>query len=830
MQAADVNHANGVTLDSHDRPITPSRLRRAMNLNIAVGAMGMAWYAVCSAQQVIQVFFKNHLHATDSELGLLVAVAGYAAPFHLAAIFIYGKLTNRKHFWVIAHIFHRLLGYVLAGVAVYAQMGGDTQLGINILIVASAVSWVLMTVSAAGWWSWMADLVPENIRGTFFGRRAVIVHFTNMLWFFAIMLSLDYLKGAEDSHVLWIYAVVFGIGGTLGILDVALHAFIPEPKRHPGETNIGWREFFEPVKNRNFMRFSVAIGLFGFAIGVWGPFLAPYITADPGSMGGGLGAPNKWLGIMFVVTSIMLILTVTAWGILMDRFGRKPTVILGALFPLSWIGYLFLTPNNYIYILPFMALLGGLLSPGYWNGAGQLMLTLTPQKNRTTFVCWHNVVAAVIGAEGPVVGGVLKDAIEQPPHHAWLGPPIESLKQALLGMGLTSDVWGIHITSFHVVGLLSLALCVPCIILLSRIREGSERPVGFVVSRLATPGVFRTFLNLGSIASSASSRRAARSLRTMDGISGHLAEADVIKRLDDPDPEVRQEAARALGRIGSHEAVDALIQRLRDPNSTIRPDAARALGQIGSPAAVPALIEALSSGSVELEEACAQALGAIGDRAARTRLRRLLQEKRTERVFVSIAEAMSKLGILEAGWEIVPRIHETTNPVLRRQLAIAMGNLLGDPGEFYVYLTGETSHQGARLGRLFRGARQAVRSFRPAAGNADERAALKDLEADLPRLRGLMEAQDYAATIEAIHEQVRSLVRLTIKRELEDEVAVEYAFARDAKLGLGFWFVQKIRSLADKIKDPELLHSDALLALYFLSAYRLPPAPRAEKT
>jgi HEAT repeat protein len=829
MQAADVTPVNGITLDSHDRPITPSRLRRAMNLNIAVGAMGMAWYAVCSAQQVIQVFFKNHLHATDSELGLLVAVAGWAAPCHLAAIFIYGRLTNRKHFWVIAHIFHRLLGYVLAGVAIYAQMGGNTQLGINILIVASAVSWVLMTISAAGWWSWMADLVPENIRGTFFGRRAVLVHSTNMLWFFGIMLSLDYLKGANDGHVLWIYAVVFAIGGTLGILDIALHAFIPEPKRHPGETNIGWREFFEPVRNRNFMQFSVAIGVFGFAIGVWGPFLAPYITADPGGTGGGLGAPNKWLGIMFVISQGIWILTVTAWGILMDRFGRKPTVILGALFPLSWIGYLFVTPNNYIYILPFIALLGGLISPGYWNGVGQLMLTLTPQKNRTTFVCWHNVVAAVIGSGGPLVGGVLKDTIDRPEMHAWLGPSMAGLKQAILAVGLPSELWGIHITSFHAVGLLSLVLFVPCVILLGRIREGSERPVGFVVSRLATPGVFRTFLNLGSIASPASSTRTARALRTMDGVSGHLAAADVVKRLDDPDPEVREEAARALGRIGSHEAVDALIQRLRDPNSTIRPDAARALGQIGSPAAVPALIEALSSGSVELEEACAQALGAIGDRAARTRLKRLLGEQRTERVFVSIAEAMSKLGIIEAGWEILPRIHETANPVLRRQLAIAMGNLLGNPGEFYAYLTGETSHQGARLGRLFRGARRAVRSFRPVAANAAERAALKDLEADLPRIRGLMEAQAYGPAIEAIHEQIRSLVRLTTKRELEDEVALEYALARDVKLGLGFWFVQRIRSLMDRIKDTELLHADALLALYFLSAYRLPPEPRAEK-
>ena len=791
-----------------------------MNLNIAVGAMGMAWYAVCSAQQVLQVFFKNHLHATDAELGLLVAVAGYAAPLHLAAIFIYGRLKHRKYFWVCAHIVHRLLGYVLAAVAIYAQLGGNRQLAINILIAASAVSWVLMTISAAGWWSWMADLVPENIRGTFFGRRAVIVHSTNMVWFFAIMVCLDYLKGAGD---LWVYAVVFGLGGTLGIVDIALHAFIPEPKRHPGEMSIGWREFIEPVRNWNFMRFSIAIGVFGFAIGVWGPFLAPYIVADVGRTGGGLGAPNMWLAIMFVINQTVWILTVTAWGILMDRFGRKPTVVLGALFPVCWIGYLFLTPHNYVYILPAIALLGGLISPGYWNGVGQLMLTLTPQKNRTTFVCWHNVVAAVIGAGGSLVGGLLKDAIDRPQAHAWLGPLADGVKQALVGAGLSSEFWGIHVTSFHVVGLLSLVLCVPCIVLLSRIREGSERPVGFVVSRLATPGVFRTFLNLGSIASPASSRHTARALRSVDGVSGHVAATEVTARLDDPDPEVREEAARALGRIGSHEAVDALVQRLRDPNSTIRPDAARALGQIGSPDAVPALIEALSAGSVELEEACAQALGAIGDRAARSRLRRLLQEKRTERVFVSSAEAMSKLGILEAGWEIVPRIHETANPVLRRQLAIAMGNLLGNPGEFYAYLMGETTHQGARLGRLMRGARQAIRSFRPVAANKVERAVLKDLDADLERIRNLMEGQEYGHAVDAIHEHVRSLVRLTIKQELEDEFAVEYAFARDAKLGLGFWFVQKIRSLMPNIKDPELLHADALLALYFLSSYRLPP-------
>jgi len=786
----------GLPVDYGGRPITPSRLRRALRLNIAVGAMGMAWYSVCSAQQVLQVFFKNHLDASDRELGLLVAVGQFAAPFHLLAILIYGWLSRRKVYWVVIHVLHRLLGYVLAGVAIHAARGGDRDLGVAVILWASAASWVLTMVSAAGWWSWIADLVPENVRGTFFGRRSAIIHAFNMIWFFAIQISLDYLTSADSLHV---YAFVFALGGTLGILDIVLHAFIPEPKRHPAESNIGWREFLEPMRNWNFVQFSLAIGLFTFSTSIFGPFIAPYITADVAK--GGIGAPNTWLGIMFVIGQSIWIATVTAWGMLMDRFGTKPIVILGALFPLTWVGYLFLTPTNYCFILPVVALLGGLISPGYWNGVGQLMLTLTPQRNRTAFVAWHSVIVGMIAAGGSILGGVLKDAVRE----------------------FHTDVGGIPVTSFHVVAAVCFVLCAPSLVMLSRIRKGRERPVGFVVSRLATPGVFRTFLNLSTITSASSSTQAARALRTMDGASSHLAAADIIERLDDPDPEVREEAARALGRIGSLEAVDALVARLRDPASTIRPEAARALGQIGDPRAVPALIEGLGGGPEELEDTCAQALGTIGGRESLRHLRRALNGQHAERVFVSTAEAVSKHGILEAAMDIFPRLHTTTNPVLRGQLAIAMGNLLGEPGQFYRFLTGETAHQGKNLGRLFRSARRAVRSFRaslPAGATPGD--ALDDLEAELARARGLMEGQSYRAAIEVFYAVLGRLVRLAIGRECPDDVALDYAFPRDPKLGLGFWFIREVKTLMGKIGDPVLLHIDALLALYFLSVYRAP--------
>jgi HEAT repeat protein/MFS family permease len=932
---------DGTPLDTRGRQITPARLRHALIVNIYCGVMGSAWYGVFGGgSQIFQVFFQNHLGANDRQLGWLTALGAFLAPLQLVSILIYSHLKTRKNFWVLGTAIHRLLGFVLGFVAVWMQLlSKDTpdyehyrQVGIYLILVSSASSWILAQLSGVAWQSWMADLVPENIRASFFGRRGAIISLLNMMYFFLIQVSLDWVPAhVAGVPILYVYAVIFAITGAFGTIDIIIHAFIPEPRRHPGETQIGWHEFFEPVTNWNFLRFSLAIGLFGFTTGIFAQFQAPYITKPLEA--GGIGAANVWIGVMTVIGQGVGILTLPAWGHVMDRFGRKPSVLLGALFPFAWVGFLFLTPTNYWIIIPAVSLASGLLAQGFMMGVFQLMLTLAPQKNRTGYAAWHNTVAGLIGAGGSILGGYLKEYVKDLHVHT------EVLGRSIDFPGV---IQGFPVTSFHVVGLLCFVLMVPTLFMLSRIREGKERPVGFLVSILTTPSTYRTFLSLGIIGRAASPRRTARALRRIDGVSGNLALAEILARLEDPDPDVREEAARALGRIRAPETVEPLIQHLRDPACTIRPEAASALGLIGDARAVPALVEGLScpepeiqqacaralemirkptprprqvrlalralrgpegemtvpqiierlndpdadvreeaaralgrlrsleavevlivhmrdpaskirseaalalgeigdaraipalveclaSESSEVQDACARALGDIGSREAVRHLMDLLHEKHTERVMAAGAEAVSRHGMVEAAWEIVPRMHLTANPVLRRQLAIATGNLLGKPGEFYVHLRGETSQQGRRLGRLFRGVRKAIRSFRPAAIDKQERAFLKMAEGDLKRIRFLLEAQSYREAVEALYEHTRGLVRMAIDRECDDATALEYALARDVRLGIGFWFMQEARLHMATGQDPDMLHTDALLVLYFLSQYRLPAACQLPK-
>jgi hypothetical protein len=777
------------------KSLSPAQSRRAMNLNIILGCSGTLFGTVVAPGTIMNVFFKNQLGASSASLGLLVALLNLASAFNLISIVVFGRVRRVKPFWMIVTVAHRVLGFVPAAVAIAVARGGSRVAGAQAILIVLAISWAFANLGTSGWWRWMADVVPEDIRSAFFGRRSAAINAVTMIWFLLATVVLDVFKNAE---VFWAYFALFAIGGIGGVVEAALYAFIPEPLPREPKPAFKWSDVLEPLRDMNFLRFSLSIALWGFSTNILGPFVAPYITSPDGA-----AAPNIWLGIMMVLTQLCYVATSTSWGVLMDRIGRKPVVLLGSLFPLSWAIYFFLTPGNYAWILPITALIQGILSPAINDGAGQLMLTLTPEKNRTGYVAWYAIIAGVLPSFGALLGGGLQDALS--------------------GLDLTiAD--RIPVGGFQVVILLCFALCILSFIILSRIREGREKPVGFLLSVLITPQFFRTFLTINVLGRGEVSTKVARALRTVEKGAGAIAVSDVIRRLDDPDEEVREEAARALGRIGATEAVDPLIRHLRDVHSTIRVYAARALGRIGDPRAVPWLIETLAAESEELAEASCQALGRMGARDALKPLLRLLEEERSPRVIVAASDAMSRLGSYEAALEILPRMHREQNPVLQRQFAIAMGNLLGRPGEFYSIVTGDSSARSVALERLQQDAQRNVQSLVVAANRHKGPAeALAALQGAGKRLRDAVALSDHGPLVEELYSTLFNLCKLVAGKDLAEDEALGFAFMHSPTLGLGLWFASEVKSRLYGLRGTDLLEIDALLGVYFLASYREMP-------
>ncbi len=768
--------------------LSASRLALAMRLNMLTGGLATVWQIVCSPQPIYNVFIRNALGASSATLGLLIGLIQLSGVFQLAAIFIYGFNPRKKPWFVTAHFIHRILTISIAAAAFAAAANGDRSWGIKAIMITVPISWAFMNASNAGWWSWVADIFPEKMRAGYFLKRSAMINVINIIWFFLASMFLDFFEG---SARFWVYGAIFSIGALTGLVDIFLNIFIPEPlpaERPAFRPSDAW----EPLKNRNFVAFSVAAGFIWFSMNLAIPFQSPYVV-DPGRV----GAPNTWLGIMYVISQLAWVLSAPFWGAVMDKWGRKPVVTLGCLYVLSWIGFLFMTPRTFTYLLPLISIGTGLLYPAYFEGINQMMLSLTPERNRISYVAWYLAISGIISAGGPIAGGLIYESLS----------------------GLRLAVGPFVFNDFHALQLLAIAAVLLSAYGVSRVREGKERPISFVVSRVANLGIIRTYAYMEELAASADPDRAETALRSIARETGDLALEEILARLDDPYPDIREEAARALGRIGSPLAVEPLCARLGDPASSIRIAAARALGKIGDRRAVEPLAATLREAvSEELQDACVRALGSIGGDRSVEEILALYRSGASDRLKASAGDAASRLGLIEAAWEVYPRLCETTNRTLRRQYAIALGNLLGQPGEFYRLVGGSESSRNARAAKLFEKleiavAETAARLRLPArALKGDVRAAAEKLGSGQENEGLVLLVADAERLLEGIFGHPPS-----------EEGFVELVFRADQRLGAFAWLLIETRSrmrsgFPDTEDAREVQRLIALLIAFFLAA------------
>lgn len=781
------------------KQLTQAQLVRAMRVSVFSGAASVVWQLVCSIQPLFNVFFQNYLGASAGQLGLLVSIIQAAAVFQIAGIVLFGLIGRQKPIFIVGHIFHRSLTAVIAFVAFYVARGGSHERGIVIVILAMGLSWVFANASSACWWGWIADIFPESMRGGFFMRRSAIIQVVNIAWFFLASTLLD---AFPKESALTVFGVLLSVGAVAGLLDIVSQIVTPEPLPER-KAVFDKATVLEPLANRDFVRYAVAIGLAVFSMNMISPFQAPYVV-NPAK----IGAPNTWLGIMSMLSQFIWVLIAPFWGTIMDRWGRKPVVTAGTLLVLGWIGYLVLTPGNYVIVLPIIAVATGFLSPAFWEGSNQMMLSLAPEKNRVSYVAWYLAIVGLVSAPGSLAGGLLTDALA----------------------GFSFRAGPFAFANFHVVQLVSIVLCCGCAFLVSRVREGSEKPFGYVIGQIANPLILRTFQHLDSLGKSQSPGANADILRGIGGKGAALAIRDVMEKLDDPDTNVQEEAARTLGRIAPRRvtspAVDALILRLLDSSSDIRVPAARALGKIGDRKAVGALVGCLHEPGEELQRACLEALADIGDEAAIEQVMLFLRQTRTDRMRQAGTQAAARLGVFEAAWEIYPALLRTKSKTARKQYAIAMANILVHGDGFYEYVSGSATVVEGRQKRL-------VARFASNMRNLNERLQRGDRNASREHVAS--RERDSTETIRAALEEDRNEAALaatvTFVNGLFDsifgpDIGRDALYRVDQRLGILSWMMEEAEAYLES--PPEGITSEdthdttrlvTLLVTFFLASY-----------
>ena len=656
--------------DTKGWPITKKIIKRSMTLSLIGGGFGGIWFLLNAPQQILIILIKNNLGATSSQLGLFLGVLNFASIFHIAAIFIYAKRSTIKPFYMIMGFIHRSFSFLIAASSFAVARGGNQKLFMYVIMISSVSTFLLGNMAGSGWWAWMNEIIPGRNRASYFGKRSSLAQTLNIVTFFAATFALDYFP----ADTFMVFGIIYTAAGILGISEFILHITVPEPRSvQLNRSKMKASLFITPFKNKDFRTLCIVAGVSMLGINISAPFFIPMITNA-----NQIGAPVIWLGIIFAISQLTWVIVIPFWGTMMDRFGKKPVVMIGMIFPLSYLGYLFITPHNYMYILPVVAFVGGVFSPALYEGLNQTMMSLVPRKDRTVYIAWYWALLGSIQAIGPILGGYLLE-----------------------------NTGSISVLIFSSVGVMVIAF-----LLFDTIKNGKELKFTRLVSTITSPGIIKAYFNIPTLGKSLDKEKVGRALHEMKDTRGSIALDEIIVRLDDADEEVREEAVRALGRIGGEDASKVLINCLSDADSLVQVDSARALGKLGVQEAVPFLIEALRSDDEKLADASARALGKINSPESTAALMGMLKSDRSLRIKATSAEGMSereeRITVLQ---EILELRDQTENPVLRKQLSIALGNILGKPGEFYQFLTGTELAREEAVQKLFKDIRKQLKSL-----------------------------------------------------------------------------------------------------------------------
>ncbi|PIR52734.1 hypothetical protein COU76_05000 [Candidatus Peregrinibacteria bacterium CG10_big_fil_rev_8_21_14_0_10_49_10] len=369
------------------RAVEPGELPRIEFWNVLTGAMGNIFMRTVFFFSPFFVYYAKACGFEHQHFGLLSFFMYLTVLFQLCSSHLERTFGNRKKLWLFL---------VLPGRAIFFWYV-VTNLSPNGIIAVLVFGMILSNLADPVWFGWYFDYMPAEMRGRFWSKRTVIVSVGVLL---ATVLGAFAMWASPEDGKLTVCKWIMGIGVSMGVLDVILHAiFIPVPPKQPNHNHpIG--ELIIPLRNRKFRKWTLILASWSFATATMGPACLPFIMDD-------LQLGKNFLTLVFTITVLMFVGVMLGWkqmGQLIDKCGAKPVLLIShflwALVPLL---YYFANPENAVFMIGACFLLCGVfVSAGAANAWEKVKGELTPE-DRTMFIAVLTVATTFASALGALL-------------------------------------------------------------------------------------------------------------------------------------------------------------------------------------------------------------------------------------------------------------------------------------------------------------------------------------------------------------------------------------------------------------------------------------------
>ena len=454
--------------------LTDQETGRSLRLMIWEGVASGALFSLGSGG--FMAAYALALGANNIQIGILAALPFITQVAQLPAILAVERFRRRKAIGIPALCAAQLLWVPIGAVPFLLDTPGAPA--VMAVIVLMAIRGLVAPVWATTWTSWMRDLVPQSILGSYYGHRLATVTGAVAVVGLGGSFFVRWWEGAsspEDAVLAYSFLLIGG-ALTFGIASPLLALRAGEPLM-PAAAESGrsvLKVLTEPLRDRNFSQLVRFLFIWSLTSNLAIPFFAVYMLMELG------------LSLPAVIGFTMLgqgtnILFVRVWGPMADRVGSKAVLSLSAsLYLLVILGWVFTAyPERHFVTLPLLAVLhifAGIAAAGVTLTMRTLTLKLAPEGKATPFLGVAGIAASVGAGIGPIAGGLMADYF--------------SVRSLGLDLSWTSpsgvlELPAISLTGFDFLFAIAFLVGLFSLNLLVALREEGEVPRDIALSELA---------------------------------------------------------------------------------------------------------------------------------------------------------------------------------------------------------------------------------------------------------------------------------------------------------------------------------------------------------
>lgn len=353
--------------------------------------------------------FLLQLGATPIEIGMLCSIPMLLNLLQPLGAFLADRSTSRQRYGVAMFSPARLVWLILVlGIGWVSWSHTDPHQLVSWTLGMVLFSNLMSALGCPSWLSWMAALVPQRLRGRYFGIRNSAASLTTLIG----VPLMGLLVSAWPGGTMQGYGVVLLVGVVAGVISIGcqwwmadvnpqlIHGTSPEPSEPTR-----WGRAFSLLREGNFLKFLLYVSLWSFAVNVSAPFFNLYMLDN-------LAINVSWVTIYGSITAGANLLMLVFWGKVADRIGNRPLLVLVgvlvALTPLLWLGTGADSVSLWVWFPLLHLLMGGTVAAiDLCNN--NLQMELAAKRNQSSYFAIAAAVAGVSGALGTTAGGFLAE-------------------------------------------------------------------------------------------------------------------------------------------------------------------------------------------------------------------------------------------------------------------------------------------------------------------------------------------------------------------------------------------------------------------------------------